>query len=400
MPENRGNVEKMLSDYDAKLALHESFRATCEGLIRQLLRMDNLRLHSITSRVKERSHLAEKLSRLGKDYAELSDVTDVVGIRVITHFEDDVDRIAEVVLREFRIDLSHSIDKREALDPDRFGYISLHFVGSMREDRAALPEYREFAGVPCEIQVRSILQHAWAEIEHDLGYKARGTVPGPIRRRFSRLAGLLEIADREFTLIRDDLADHAARVGQEIGERPGDVGIDDVSLGAFVKTSEVSRSIDAEMADYVGAAIAEEDNLEMQRMAGMLRYVGINTIEELQPALESRRAVVVKQFKKRLSASRHGSLGEGIGIFHLFQVLLAEKNDPREIEKAFERFNVGDPHKLAEAAEEIVQAVRQAHKVAPHWRVVTFQILPSPRSPYCCEWSPCLPSSARSRPRR
>ncbi len=233
MPENAGSVDKMLVEYDSKLSLHENFRVACEGLVRQLLRLERLRVHSVTSRVKERSHLAEKLSRLGKDYAALSDVSDIVGVRVITHFEDEVNRIAEVVEREFQIDPGRSVDKRKALDPDRFGYISLHFICSIRRDRAALAEYREFAGICCEIQVRSILQHAWAEIEHDLGYKAGAPIPAPIRRRFSRLAGLLEIGDREFTLIRDDLAAYAERVPEEIRQSPASVGVDDVSLIAL-----------------------------------------------------------------------------------------------------------------------------------------------------------------------
>ena len=55
-----------------------------------------------------------------------------------------------------------------------------------------------------------MLDHAWAEIEHDLGYKARDTVPAAARRRLSRLAGLLEMADQEFVAIRRDLDEYAA----------------------------------------------------------------------------------------------------------------------------------------------------------------------------------------------
>jgi len=54
-----------------------------------------------------------------------------------------------------------------------------------------------------EIQVRTVLQHAWAEIEHDIQYKSTITIPTEIRRRFVALAGMLEIADREFQGIQD-----------------------------------------------------------------------------------------------------------------------------------------------------------------------------------------------------
>lgn len=150
MAEHRDDVGKILTEYDANLGLYDNYRVSCEALVRQLLRMENLRVHSVSSRIKGRMNLAEKLSRFGKEYGALKDVTDVIGIRVITHFEDDVDRIAAVIQREFRIDPKKSVDKRKALDPDRFGYMSLHFICSMREDRARLAEYGQFAGIECE----------------------------------------------------------------------------------------------------------------------------------------------------------------------------------------------------------------------------------------------------------
>jgi putative GTP pyrophosphokinase len=258
----------------------------------------------------------------------------------------------------FELDSARSVDKRKALDPDRFGYISLHFICRIRKERASLTEYREFRGVCCEVQVRSILQHAWAEIEHDLGYKAGGTVPRPIRRRFSRLAGLLELADREFTLIRDDLADYTRSVPREIRERPAEVGIDNVSLTAFARTDEDSISLDNEMARHIGGKIRiDDDALDAERTVQMLRYVGISTIEQLRAEIRARRNLTLAQFRKRVREDREGWLPEAIGIYHMIQVILADKKDPSVIEQAFERLGIGDPAKLRESANEIIEAV-------------------------------------------
>jgi ppGpp synthetase/RelA/SpoT-type nucleotidyltranferase len=355
MSEPADRLEKVLAEYDDRLVLHERFAATCEGLIRQLLRSENLRVHSVASRVKERSHLAEKLSRFGKEYATLSDVTDVVGVRVITHFEDEVDRIAGVVQREFLVDPDKSIDKRKALDPDRFGYISLHSICTMRRDRGALAEYREFAELRCEIQIRSILQHAWAEIEHDLGYKVGAPIPAPIRRRFSRLAGLLEIGDSEFTLIRDDLAAYAERVTEDIQERPSSVGLDNVSLKAFLASDPGSISLANEIATYVGATLAEEHNLQF--LVETLKYVGIQTIEDLRTNLESRKDFVMKQYTRRVEKGKYKILSSGIGIFHLFEVLIAERNDVNEMERAFQKFNIG-ANDFGAAAADVFNAIQ------------------------------------------
>lgn len=72
--------------------------------------------------------LFEKLNRPGKAYQELGDVTDLVGLRIITYLPEDVDGVAQIIEDEFAIDRVNSIDKRLTSDPDRFGYASLHKV--------------------------------------------------------------------------------------------------------------------------------------------------------------------------------------------------------------------------------------------------------------------------------
>jgi ppGpp synthetase/RelA/SpoT-type nucleotidyltranferase len=70
------------------------------------------------------------------------------------------------------------------------------------------------------------LQHAWAEIEHDLGYKTALGVPRNVRRQFSRLAGLLEIADTEFASIRDRLSSYERDLPGLIEQSPDEVLLD------------------------------------------------------------------------------------------------------------------------------------------------------------------------------
>jgi len=96
-------------------------------------------------------------------------------------------------------------NKRDLLlQEEKFGYQGVHYLVALREQRTSLPEYKRFGGLIAEIQVRTILQHAWAEIEHDIQYKSVETIPLPLRRRFMSLAGLLEIADREFQAVQDE----------------------------------------------------------------------------------------------------------------------------------------------------------------------------------------------------
>ena len=183
-------------------------RRVAEHLLRELLTTEDLRVHSITHRVKTKKSLERKISEKASEYQSLDDVHDLLGCRVITYFPDEVDAVAAVVEREFAVDWPNSVDKRALLDPDRFGYLSLHYVVTFNDSRVALAEYARFGGCRFEIQIRSILQHAWAEIEHDLGYHTTGAVPRTIRRRFSRLAGMLEMADDEFNNVSERRPPH------------------------------------------------------------------------------------------------------------------------------------------------------------------------------------------------
>lgn len=325
MKQDSPHTHAILREYDTRVLLFRDFQRNCERLIAELLRLEAIEVHSVTSRVKERSTLAEKLGREGKQYARLEEITDVVGIRVITHYEDEVDVVGRIIEREFSVDLENSTDKRKVLDPDRFGYLSLHYVCGLSKSRLELAENRRFAGLKCEVQIRSILQHTWAEIEHDLGYKSAQVVPGPIRRRFSMLAGLLELADQQFAQIRDELASYQQRVSGEIASAPSAVGIDPISLAAFINNSEIVRRLDHELAGFAHKNPTDVSKRDIEGYVRYLKYVNIETIEDLNGALETWFNSILHQGRNRLSPDVTGSISKGISIFYLFSVLLAEK---------------------------------------------------------------------------
>ncbi|MBU2700733.1 ppGpp synthetase/RelA/SpoT-type nucleotidyltransferase [Sporomusaceae bacterium BoRhaA] len=198
-------MSEIIETYRQNYSFYQEFTGRMESLMSILLQEQNIRVHSVVSRVKEESSLKNKLVNSNKSYAHLQDITDLCGIRIITYFEDEVNQVADFIQKEFAIDVDNSIDKRKVLAPDRFGYLSLHLIVTLSDERLQLKEYQKFAGCKVEIQIRSILQHAWAEIEHDLEYKRKALVSYETRRNFSRLAGLLEIVDLEFEKIRDQV---------------------------------------------------------------------------------------------------------------------------------------------------------------------------------------------------
>lgn len=156
---------------------------------------------NIESRVKTYESLEGKLRLKGSKYHSLEDITDILGFRIITFYIDDVDKVASVVERLFQIDWENSVDKRKLLEIDSFGYLSLHYICS----------YDSFP-FRFEVQMRTLLQHAWANMDHDTGYKSGVEVPRRYLRSMSRLASLLELVDEEFSKIRIELTDYKRRV--------------------------------------------------------------------------------------------------------------------------------------------------------------------------------------------
>jgi len=122
--------EEILREFDEKESIYKSFSLSMESLITALLLSSGIKVHSISPRVKEKESLSKKIDKKNK-YTSLEEITDIVGLRIITHYSDGVDLIAGLVQKEFQVDVANSIDKRAALDPDRFGYLSLHFVVSL-----------------------------------------------------------------------------------------------------------------------------------------------------------------------------------------------------------------------------------------------------------------------------
>lgn len=138
--------EHLLKEFDQKLELFTHVTTRTESLIRELLSSYGISVHSVTSRTKARASLSKKLSKQGRSYARLQEITDISGVRIITYFDEDVNRVVEMLVKEFQIDKANSIDKRETLDPDRFGYMSTHQVIRLNPERSALQEIAGLMG--------------------------------------------------------------------------------------------------------------------------------------------------------------------------------------------------------------------------------------------------------------
>lgn len=230
------NIEKKqqyIDWYKKNNTLYLACAETIERLIKVLLKEGNALYHSIESRIKtEESFLNKCLNERYQD--PISEITDVCGLRIITYTNHDVNMIREIIEREFQIDRANSVDKSKQMSEDQVGYLSIHYIATLKKDRTKLAEYYAYEAIKFEIQIRTLLQHAWAEIEHDRNYKFSGELPSEIKRRFYLVAGTLELLDREFEEISKDIDQYAETVRQETQKGNLKVPIDSTSLSEYL----------------------------------------------------------------------------------------------------------------------------------------------------------------------
>ena len=209
------HCQAILQEYREQLPRFQKAAMEIYVQLKKVLDAACIVVASIEYRVKSEQSLAGKLELKGAKYTSLKDITDIVGLRVITFYSDDVDKVASAVDRLFSVDWANSVDKRKLHEIDSFGYMSLHYICSME-------------GFPYrfEIQMRTVLQHAWANMNHDTGYKSGVEVPKEYLRNLNRLAGMLELADEQFSRIRNELTDYRRRVQALVASG----NLDEVSL--------------------------------------------------------------------------------------------------------------------------------------------------------------------------
>lgn len=324
-------------------SLYVAFTDECERLAQTLLSQYAIQYHKVEKRTKSLEKLAEKVGRDGKSYDSLTEITDLSGIRIITFFADDAPDISELIHENFEVDEAESVDKGAQLSPDRFGYVSEHFVVTFTADRCLLADFKMYTGLKCEIQVRSILQHAWAEIEHDLGYKAAIDVPPPIRRRFSQLAGLFEIADDEFMRIREDLAKYSTEVEKQVADETTElVELNVTSLQIAIKNSKTIRELDQQIGDATGQGFSPDKDLsdtslsrEIQQLIE-LEVLGIGRLEDL---IRVHGGGIRNFAQKWVTDPVREPYYSGISIFFLIYALLATTRDVDYTADFFDRYH-------------------------------------------------------------
>ncbi|MDH0424347.1 GTP pyrophosphokinase [Stutzerimonas stutzeri] len=196
--------------YNENHGLLDGAKSSFITLVNSLIRSaSDIAISKIEGRVKDRDECIKKFSRKYRteletnnhEYNILEHITDLIGVRVVCLYEDDIEKIKELLCTHFEvIDITDKIAQIENTE-NSFGYKGLHLDLKLNEKRKELPEYSKFVDFGFEVQVRTIIQDSWSVLDHKIKYKK--SIPNHLKRRINSLAALFEVADREFREIRN-----------------------------------------------------------------------------------------------------------------------------------------------------------------------------------------------------
>lgn len=196
-----------MHEYETKNSVYIKLEDSVSKLLKEIFEESGIKIEGIKSRIKTKTSLKDKIIRKLKDpeiknpYKNLDSITDILGIRIVVFFAEDIHKVIEMLNKELVEDKEHSNSRNYEFD--RFGYLSEHQIVEFGYDRLQQTEYKKYKNIKFEVQIRTVLQDVWAEINHSLEYKSKNILTYEKKRMLRRLAATLELLDDTFKDFKD-----------------------------------------------------------------------------------------------------------------------------------------------------------------------------------------------------
>lgn len=230
------------------VALEDACTALTARVAAVVIQAGGVDITKVEGRVKDGDECVRKFVRKYRPALEESNtpydiqtyITDLIGVRVVCLYEDELEKIAQIVRAHFAvIEVTDKVTAVESTEAS-FGYKGLHLDLRLSAGDRSLPEHAAYAHWPFELQVRTIIQDSWSVLDHKIKYKK--SIPGQLKRRINVLAALFELADREFRQIRDATAAELLQAPDETAEPAPDIAAD---LQAPARAATTSSELNA-----------------------------------------------------------------------------------------------------------------------------------------------------------
>lgn len=313
--------EELMQQFRALLPSLKKIEKQAYNKVKKALDEQGIYVTAIEHRVKSESSLAGKLLLKGAKYHSINDITDLVGFRIITFYSDDVDKVAIIAKKMFEIDWKESVDKRKLHELNSFGYNSLHYICRLRTKDPVLKNVR------FELQMRTALQHVWSTIEHDTGYKGNVKILDEHRRQFSRLAGMLELIDDEFSRLRNEITEYRRNVQSLVQSgKLDDVALTIDSFKSYLETHPFDR-LNQRIASVNQAEIFPSS---MMGFLPLLVSFGFETLSDVNRFIKDNSEDAYQLALAQIALTDLDILAENIGLQNLCLVYVLKQGRGRE----------------------------------------------------------------------
>lgn len=190
--------EKIRKKYIERKEAYSQLISEVKYIIEKALEKTQIKINNIEFRLKDFDSFYAKLIR--KDYggAPFDLIEDIAGIRIVCLYRSDLEKIEDIIKRNFRVLSSKTI--RDT--PLTFGYMSDHYIVCIPYKYTGI-RYDSIKNLKCEIQVRTVSMHAWAIVSHQLDYKQEADIPTQFKNDFYALSGIFYVADSLFEQFRN-----------------------------------------------------------------------------------------------------------------------------------------------------------------------------------------------------
>jgi ppGpp synthetase/RelA/SpoT-type nucleotidyltranferase len=217
-PEDLAWAEHQIGEYSREFPRYQRYADVLLAVLKGVAR-EYAPGSIVQARPKEIASFAGKIWRKRHESNDpVHQFTDLCGGRVITNTQDEVTAVCAYIEEHFEIDRENSVTVAQRLKPSEFGYRSVHYIVKFRPGEYPAPGIdvkipEDIYGLKAEIQVRTHLEHAWADFSHKMIYKKAFRVPAMWERQLALLAALLEEADSQLTRVENGLKAYAGNYG-------------------------------------------------------------------------------------------------------------------------------------------------------------------------------------------
>lgn len=267
------DINHWVEEFEDNMQEYEIFMFHLQQKVEKILIDNNIFYVKTEARVKSLDSFKKKLEIKKDKYKNpLEEMTDILGIRIITYYREDLNSILNLLKRNFKIDYKNSANKLKSLKYNEMGYLSLHYICKYKASQKNISGCCDFK---FEIQIRTALQHIWAQIDHQLRYKTLVKIPNKVQRKLFRISAMLESIDDEFDSIKHEVQIVESFYKNSFNEKEYSLRLDLSSINFYLKYNDnFIRSICKKLGvfHFNNFEVAKEENLEKKLVKFALQF--------------------------------------------------------------------------------------------------------------------------------